>query len=89
MFFTYVLQSQKDHNLYTGLTNDVSARLLRHNNGYEQATSHRRPFDLIFYAAFRTREEAAAFEKYLKTGSGKRFIQTKVQFTGSNLSTAA
>jgi putative endonuclease len=74
--------------LYTGMTNNIEERLQRHNQGYELATKYRRPFELIFYAAFRTRLEAAEFEKYLKTGSGKRFIQTKVHGAGSNLPTA-
>lgn len=66
MFFTYVLQSQIDESLYAGLTNNIQERLERHNAGSEEYTSKKRPWQLLFYMAFRTRTEAAQFEKYLK-----------------------
>lgn len=79
MFYTYVIQSEVDQTLYIGLTNSVKNRLERHNAGQEDYTSKKRPWVLLFYAAFRSREEAADFEKYLKSGSGREFIRRRVR----------
>jgi predicted GIY-YIG superfamily endonuclease len=40
-------------------------------------TSSRRPLELEFYIAFKDEYKAWAFEKYLKSGSGKAFAQRR------------
>lgn len=85
MFYTYLLESKTDGTLYIGLTNNVTARLERHNKGMESYTKTKLPWELLFYAAFRTRVEAASFEKYLKSGSGKEFVRKRIT-RSSNLS---
>ncbi len=85
MFYTYIIQSDIDQTLYIGLTNNIQQRLERHNAGSEEYTSKKRPWQILFYAAFRTRLEAAQFEKYLKSGSGREFIRKRIQLS-SNLS---
>jgi len=37
------------------------------------ATKHRNPVELICFMAFKDQAKAFAFEKYLKTGSGRAF----------------
>jgi predicted GIY-YIG superfamily endonuclease len=46
-----------------------------HNSGANKHTAKCRPWKLICYIAFDTREKAAAFEKYLKAGSGHAFAK--------------
>lgn len=48
MYYTYVLQSKKDDNLYIGFSSDLKKRLCKHNDGLVVSTKHRRPFELIF-----------------------------------------
>jgi putative endonuclease len=72
MQFVYILACA-DGTYYTGCTNDLDARLERHNHGHVQYTMHRLPVELIFYCAFKSKEDAFAFEKYLKSGSGIAF----------------
>jgi putative endonuclease len=60
--------------LYTGCTSDMNDRLIRHQNGYVPATKCHRPVELLFYATFNDKYKAFAFEKYLKSGSGRAFI---------------
>jgi predicted GIY-YIG superfamily endonuclease len=43
----------------------------RHHRGSVPATKDRRPVTLITYLAFSDQYKAFAYEKYLKTGSGK------------------
>ena len=74
--FTYVysLLSQKDAtHRYIGLTDYLEARLESHNRGDNPHTSKFRPWQIETAIAFRSREKAAAFEKYLKSHSGRAF----------------
>ena len=78
MYYTYVIQSKKDKLLYTGYTDNLEARIKRHNEGKEKYTKNKKPWNIVFYCAFRTRNEATDFEKYLKSGSGREFIKKRV-----------
>lgn len=74
MFYVYLLKSQNYPNQrYIGLTSDLKKRLHDHNSGYSAHTSKFAPWTLINYFAFSSRNAAAEFEKYLKTGSGHAF----------------
>ena len=74
--FTYVyvlLDAKNEARRYTGLTDDLEARLKSHNQGNNPHTSRYRPWRIETGMAFRSREKAAAFEKYLKSHSGRAF----------------
>ncbi len=72
--YVYVLRSKKEtSHRYTGLTDDLDARLKSHNQGNNPHTSKYRPWQIETAIAFRSREKAAAFEKYLKSHSGRAF----------------
>ncbi|MFH1170460.1 MAG: GIY-YIG nuclease family protein [Candidatus Vogelbacteria bacterium] len=66
MFYVYILRSEKDNNLYTGYTNDLKRRLEEHNSGTNRSTKSRTPFTLIYYEAYKSREDATHREKMLK-----------------------
>ena len=72
MFYTYVLQSEKDNNFYTGYAEDLKDRLRDHNSGKVRSTKNRQPLKLIYYEACLTQQDATHREKYLKTTYGKR-----------------
>ena len=74
MYYVYILLSKLDGNIYIGSTNNLERRMKEHENGKAKSTINRRPLELKYYCAFKERKTAAAFEKYLKTGSGKAFI---------------
>jgi putative endonuclease len=74
--FVYTLQSIADPDqFYTGLTNDVSERLTAHDAGQSPHTSKFKPWRLISFHFFERPETAAAFERYLKSGSGRAFAK--------------
>ncbi len=60
---------------YVGPTDDVDRRLAVHNAGGSVHTARSRPWRLVTYTAFQDREQAARFESYLKTGSGRAFAK--------------
>jgi len=78
MYHVYILRSQKDGKLYTGLTTDVHRRFEEHNACQVTSTKARRPFDLIYYEAYVSKDDAAGRELFLKSGSGKRYLKKQL-----------
>lgn len=78
MFYTYVLRSKKDNNLYVGWTNDLRNRLNKHNSGEVTATKTRYPMELIYYEACVDKQKAIEREKYFKTGFGRRYLKNRI-----------
>jgi len=79
MFYIYVLRSDKSGRLYTGFTSDLRKRLAEHQNGKSPYTKHRGPYELIYYEACMDHNDAAAREKYLKRGMGKRYLNNRLK----------
>lgn len=73
MYYVYILLCS-DERTYIGCANDLKARIKRHELGYVPATKSLRPIELNIYFAFRNKYKAFNFEKYLKSGSGRAFI---------------
>ena len=85
MYYTYILQSKKDKQFYTGYTNDLKTRLKLHNDGKVVSTKNRLPMEVVYYEACLNQQDATHREKYLKTSWGKRYIKTRLKnyLTGS------
>ena len=80
MNYVYILQSvSHPSEFYTGLCTDVEARLGAHNAGQSPHTSKYRPWKLLSFHGFQSRETAAAFERYLKSGSGRAFAAKRLR----------
>ena len=74
MFYVYILNSLTNPNrLYIGYTHDIENRLKDHNYGDSVYTKAYAPWRLMTYIAFDDKDKAIAFEKYLKSGSGRSF----------------
>ena len=74
MYYTYVLESIKwPGTRYVGRTSDLRRRLAQHNAGENRSTYRNRPWKVVLYIAFDTRDQAVKFERYLKSGSGHAF----------------
>jgi len=75
-YFVYILRSLADaKRTYVGFTTRLDTRLDRHNAGLETYSRRYAPWERVTYVAFSSRDSALAFEKYLKSPSGKAFIQ--------------
>jgi len=76
VFYVYILRSLEfPGQIYTGCTDDIQKRLLEHNSGKSAHTKRWMPWELQFYAVFTTKTAAYAFERYLKTPSGRAFAK--------------
>ena len=72
MWFVYILKCS-DFSYYTGCTNSLTDRIIRHNKGEIHYTKDKLPVELITYITFTNKYKAYEFEKYLKSGSGMAF----------------
>lgn len=77
-YYTYVLESTIDGNLYIGWTDDLKERVKNHNNGKVGSTRDRIPLKLVYYEACLSKEKAIEREKILKTGFGRKYIKHRV-----------
>ena len=74
--WVYVLQSSAlPDKHYVGLTSDVDARLTFHNQGRSPHTAKAAPWHLLVAIRFHNSHSASAFERYLKSGSGRVFAK--------------
>ncbi len=75
----YILRSEENpERFYMGLTDDLRDRLRRHNAGELPHTAKFRPWRIKTAVAFTDRGRAAAFERYLKTASGRVFAKKRL-----------
>ena len=74
--YVYILiDEQTGTHHYTGCTDDLNARLKKHNAGEVPHTSKFKPWRIQTAIAFDNKEKAYAFEAYLKSGSGREFAK--------------
>ncbi|MEA3024453.1 MAG: putative endonuclease [Alphaproteobacteria bacterium] len=80
MIYVYLLQSISfPGQIYVGLTDDMRGRLAAHNAGQSPHTAKFKPWRLVTYIAFSDKAKAVAFERYLKTASGRAFANKRLR----------
>jgi len=84
MFYVYILKSRQDGNLYVGSTNDLRRRLAEHNNGKNVSTKSRAPFEIRYYEAYYSEDDARHRESALKK-NGNALAQLKRRISASLL----
>jgi len=75
MHYVYVLISQKDGNIYIGMSSDHDKRLQGHNAGMTKSTRCRRPFNMVYKEQCSDIKSARVREKYLKSGEGRELLK--------------
>ena len=79
MHYVYLIESIADKTQrYVGITADLKRRLKDHNSGTSPHTSKAKQWQLVTYVAFGDKAKTAAFEKYLKSGSGHTFAKKRL-----------
>jgi len=76
--YVYILESIDSQHFYIGITDDLRARLAKHNAGEVPHTSKYGPWRLKTYVAFSNKAQAVAFERYLKSASGRAFAKNRL-----------
>lgn len=76
-YYTYVLRSLKNGDLYIGSTENVEKRVAMHNGGRVRSTKGYRPWQLLQHEPFATRSEAVLRERFLKNHQQKELLKEK------------
>jgi len=79
MFYTYILESEKNGELYVGFTEDLKKRVKEHNQGVNASTKRYIPWKLIYYEASLNKKDARRREKYLKSTQGTRLLRRRIK----------
>ena len=66
MFYVYLLQSLKNKSLYVGFSPDLKERVRKHNGGLVKSTKRYMPWELVYYEAYRSKDDAVKREQQLK-----------------------
>jgi len=75
-YFVYILQSiNNPDKYYVGYTTNIKERLIKHNEGGVASTTTYKPWKIKNAISFVEKEKALAFEKYLKSHSGRAFAK--------------
>ena len=75
-YYVYILRSEAaPERHYIGMTSDLTQRLAANNSGKVAHTSKFKPWTIETAVAFCDETKAAAFERYLKSGSGREFAR--------------
>ena len=73
-YYVYLVKSIKyPEKVYVGYTTNLKQRLETHNSGGSIHIADFRPWELVVFFGFKNKLKATAFEKYLKSGSGRAF----------------
>lgn len=79
MYRVYVLRSLRNGKRYVGFTGQaIAARLRQHNRGTNRWAAQNRPFELLRVEEYDTKEEASHRERFLKSGAGRKVLDTLV-----------
>lgn len=76
MYCVYLLQN-RDGGWYIGFTGDLKRRVSEHQTGQNPTTS-RGSYRLVYYEAYLNKADALGREKFLKSGSGRRFLRKQL-----------
>lgn len=76
MYYTYLLKSNIDKDLYIGFTNNLERRISDHNKGLVPSTKLRKPLELIYFEGYKAEQDARKRESNLKLRS-RAFAQLK------------
>ncbi len=79
MFYVYIIRSENQPGqTYVGFTENLKQRLTTHNQCGSPHTTKFAPWQLEFHCAFTQKDKALAFERYLKSHSGKAFASKRL-----------
>lgn len=80
MFWTYLLENKNDKSWYIGYTADLKKRLKEHQSGIgAQTTKKKEGWNLIYCEGYLNKKDAEGRERFLKSGSGRKFLKKQLK----------
>ncbi len=79
MYWIYLLEDQKDKSWYIGYTSNLKKRLTEHlNKQGGKTTAKMNELKLIYCEGYLNIQDAKGRERFLKSGSGRRFLKKQL-----------
>ena len=79
MHYVYLIECQDDGSWYIGYSSDLKRRINDHLSGNGcRTTSMKKNWRLIYYESYLDKNDALGREKFLKGGSGRRFLKKQL-----------
>jgi predicted GIY-YIG superfamily endonuclease len=75
MIFLYVIKSEVNGDLYTGICKDIDRRLKEHEQGKNRYTKGLRPWKLVLTEKYENWSKAREKEIFYKSGFGKEKLK--------------
>ncbi|TSC57516.1 MAG: putative endonuclease [Candidatus Peregrinibacteria bacterium Greene0416_62] len=78
MHHVYLIEGQPKGTWYIGYTTDLKRRITEHNQHKNVSTSKELSWKLIYCETYVNKMDALGREKFLKSGSGRRFLKKQL-----------
>ncbi|MBI3956478.1 MAG: GIY-YIG nuclease family protein [Candidatus Kerfeldbacteria bacterium] len=78
MYYVYLLEDQQTRQWYIGFTGHLLQRLRQHQQGEVTTTRTKKSLHLIYVEGYLDKRDALGREKFLKSGSGHRFLKKQL-----------
>ena len=79
MYYTYIIQSQKNGRFYIGSCHDIDIRIRRHNAGATPSTKPGRPWKVVYSESYESNSEALKREKEIKSKKSRKYIEYLIE----------
>ncbi len=80
MQFVYLLENKIDKSWYIGFTTNLKKRLKEHLSGLGgKTTSSKKQWKLIYFECYLNKIDALGRERFLKSGSGRKYIKKQLR----------
>lgn len=79
MYYVYLLENKNDKSWYIGFTSNLRRRLQEHQEGRGgRTTKIKKDWKLIYFEGYLEKTDATGREKFLKSGSGRKYIKKQL-----------
>jgi len=78
MYHVYLIESEPRGKWYIGYTTNLKRRLAEHNDHKNISTAKESRWRLIYCETYVNKMDALGREKFLKSGSGRRFLKKQL-----------
>jgi putative endonuclease len=86
MYYVYLIECQDDKSWYIGYSADLSRRIKDHQSGNGCCTTGmKKNWKLVYYEAYIDKRDAIGREKFLKSGSGRKYLKRNLIFKLSKI----
>lgn len=80
MYYVYLLRSLKWNRFHVGYSTDLKRRFLEHNAGRVGSTKFYKPWELVYYEAYKNKLTVTKREKQLKNHAVKLDLIERLGF---------